>query len=98
MGNLSFPDGAFLCHTSTHGKQRQRQEGSQESAEAQAKTGTRPQTRRVHANPAEVGRQPFGFSSTSKQAVFPNSLSPYPEPDLESLSTPTASPIDDPVA
>jgi hypothetical protein len=43
-----------LWHTSSHGKQRQRQEGSKESAEAQAKTGTRSQTRGVHASPAEV--------------------------------------------
>ena len=46
-----------LCHTWTHGKQGQRQEGNQESSEAQAETGTRAQTRSVYASPAKIIRK-----------------------------------------
>jgi len=53
---LAFPRGTLLCHTSSHGKQRQRQERNQESPEAEAKTGARPQARRVYARSAQIGR------------------------------------------
>src|SRR5271168_2482662 len=50
-----FPIAAHLCHAFIHGKQRQRQERTEEGAETQAQTGARPKARSVHARPAEIG-------------------------------------------
>jgi len=52
--NFGLCSRIFLCHTFTHGKQRQRQERSKESAETQAQTGARPQAGIIHAGPAEI--------------------------------------------
>src|ERR1019366_4449898 len=60
---LVFRLQGLLCHAWSHGKQRQRQKGSQESAQTEAKTGSRPQTGGFPASPAEVRQQKAAHTS-----------------------------------